>query len=72
MRFCLTALMIFALAACSSVSKEDKERAGLHMDMGTGLLAKGQYPQAMSELLKADALDPHNLMNPGKIFSWGA
>jgi Tfp pilus assembly protein PilF len=60
MRFCLTALMIFTLAACASVSKEDKERSALHMDLGTGLLAKGQYPQAMSELLKADSLDPHN------------
>lgn len=60
MKILIPSLLIFVLAGCSSVSKEDRERAGLHMDLGTGLLAKGQYPQAMSELLKADSLDPHN------------
>lgn len=60
MKIWMTSLFILALAGCMSVSKEDKDRAGLHMDLGTGLLAKGQYPQAMTELLKADQLDPHN------------
>lgn len=51
--------------ACASTPKADKERAKLHMEIGTGYLAQGAYPQAMTELLKAQALDPSNpqLMN---------
>ncbi len=48
------------LAGCSTVSKPDQERAGLHLKIGSGYLAQGQYPQAMSELLKAENLDPKN------------
>jgi tetratricopeptide (TPR) repeat protein len=49
------------MAACATgPSKADKERAKLHMQIGTGYLAQGQYPQAMAELLKAEQLDPRN------------
>lgn len=48
------------LAGCASTSKETRERAALHMQIGTGYLSKGLYPQALSELLRADQLDPGN------------
>jgi type IV pilus biogenesis/stability protein PilW len=51
---------ILMLSGCSTTSKEDRERASLYFKIGTGFLAKGQYPQAMSELLKAEQLDPKN------------
>lgn len=48
---------------CTTVtSKADKERAALHMQIGTGYLQQGSYPNAMSELLKAEQLDPSNPM----------
>lgn len=50
------------LVGCFSSSKRDHERANLHLQIGTGYLSQGQYPQAMSELLKAEALDPKDPM----------
>ncbi len=32
----------------------------LHLQIGTGFLAKGQYPSAMAELVVAEQLDPEN------------
>lgn len=63
MRF-LIALMVLTLCACKSVGnqKTDRERAILHLQIGTGYLTAGNYPQAMSELLKAEELDPKNPM----------
>lgn len=48
------------MTACTSPKKADKERAVLHMQMGTGYLQQGQYPQAMAELMKAEQLDSSN------------
>ena len=54
-------LATFMLAACSSTpSTQTRERAALHMQIGTGYLSKNMYPQAMSELLRAEQLDPKN------------
>ena len=53
-------IAIALLTQCTSVPKADRERASLHMKIGTGYLAQGQYPQAMSELLKAESLDHSN------------
>lgn len=51
----------FTLLGCASnSSKQNQERAALHMQIGTGFLAKGLYPQAMTELLRAEQLDPKN------------
>lgn len=58
----LCLLATFALSACTSATKQDRERAALHMQIGTGFLSKGQYPQAMSELLRAEQLDPSNAL----------
>lgn len=51
--------LLFCLG-CSSARKGDQDRALLHMQIGTGYLSQGQYPQAMSELLQAEKLDPEN------------
>ncbi len=53
-------MLLSLLTACASARKADKARAMLHMQMGTGYLQQGQYPQAMSELMKAEQLDPTN------------
>jgi type IV pilus assembly protein PilF len=51
-------LLLIVLTGCSSVNKDRRDRAALHMQIGTGYLSQGQYPQAMSELLHAEQLDP--------------
>lgn len=64
-------MLIGFCAACTTPQKADKDRAVLHMQMGTGYLQNGHYPQAMSELLKAEQLDPTNpqiLNNLGLAF----
>ncbi|MBX3020597.1 MAG: tetratricopeptide repeat protein [Bdellovibrionales bacterium] len=43
-----------------TASKRDQERAALHLQIGTGYLSAGQYPLAITELLKAEQLDPQN------------
>jgi len=48
------------LMGCASKTKETRERAALHMQIGTGYLSKGLYPQAMTELLRAEELDSTN------------
>lgn len=64
--------MALVLSSCASSStRENRERAALHMQIGTGYLSKGLYPQAMSELLKAEKMDPQNpfiLNNLGLAF----
>jgi type IV pilus assembly protein PilF len=52
------AIGFLALYGCASADKSDHERAILHMQIGTGYLAQGQYPQAINELTKAEQLDP--------------
>ena len=55
-------LVSATLLGCATSSKGDHERAMLHLQIGTGYLSSGQYPQAMAELLKAEELDPRNPM----------
>lgn len=57
MRFLILPVLIFSVAACTT-PRRDKERAALHLQIGTGYLLQGQNPQAMTELLKAEQLDP--------------
>lgn len=58
----IASILIFSLVdmGCVSTTKENQERAILHMKIGTGYLTQGQYPMAMAELLKAEQLDPDN------------
>ncbi len=50
---------VFAALGCSTFSK-DKETAELHLRIGTGHLSSGNYPQALSEFMAAEKLDPNN------------
>lgn len=60
MRFIIMLIAVLSVSGCRSASKENKERAALHLQIGTGYLAQGQNVQAMTELLKAEQLDPTN------------
>lgn len=55
-------LITLLFTACASVTEKDNERAELHLKIGTALLNQGQYPAALSELLKAEKLDSSNPM----------
>lgn len=71
MRRVICTILVLLLAGCATANKSDKERAFLHLKIGTAYLAQGQYPAAMSELLKAEGMDPHNpqiLNNLGLAF----
>ena len=60
MRILLLCLSLLVVIGCASADKPDHERAILHLQIGTGFLAKGQYPAAMSELSIAEQMDPDN------------
>ncbi len=49
-----------AVSCASKATRENSERAALHMQIANGYLSKGHYPQAMTELLRAEQLDPRN------------
>lgn len=53
-------LILFFLASCSSFQARDEETARLHLQLGTSQLSNENYPQALSELLIAESLDPEN------------
>ncbi len=55
----ILALTIF-LSACASTDSAKKHRAQLHLELGTSYLARGEYPAALAELLKAESLDSSN------------
>jgi type IV pilus assembly protein PilF len=49
------------LSSCSTLSSsKDKENAELYLKLGTSQLQDGAYPQALTSLLKAQALDDSN------------
>ncbi|MES3038603.1 MAG: tetratricopeptide repeat protein, partial [Bdellovibrionota bacterium] len=52
-------ISLLFLNGCASTSKS-KERAAIHLQLGTSLYESGNYPQAISELTKAEQLDPNN------------
>ena len=47
-------------SACATWGPVDTEKAELHLRMGTSLLENASYPQALSELLKAEQFDDSN------------
>lgn len=60
MRRIILIAVALTLSACASLSSEKKERAELHMRIGTGSFEAGDYPAALRELLEANRLDPDN------------
>lgn len=57
--FCLAGYLLL-FAACSSITTQEEETAKLHLQIGTSQLNGGNYPQALSELLLSESLDPEN------------
>jgi len=53
-------LILFSFIGCTSWVARNKNEALLHLQIGTGALQGGQYPQALSELLTAEQLDGDN------------
>lgn len=51
-------LTLLFMAGCAT--SKNKQLAELHLQIGTGHLTKGHYPEAISELLEAEKLDPKN------------
>lgn len=51
---------MLSLSACASFFDDSKERAELHMKIGTSHFENGNYPFALKELLEAEKLDPRN------------
>lgn len=45
---------------CAGKTEDDKKRALYHLQIGSGHLAKGNYPGALGEFLKAEELDKEN------------
>lgn len=71
MRIILILLISLLCAGCATSGKDNKERASLYLKIGTGHLAQGNYPQALTELLKAEQLDPDSaqvLNNLGLVY----
>jgi Tfp pilus assembly protein PilF len=58
-RSLLLSLILFA-TACASFRNENEEVAKLHLQIGTSQLNNGNYPQALSELLLAESLNPED------------
>ncbi len=52
----------FALVHCQSNDKNNEKMAYNHFRIGVNLLAKGQKPQALEQLLKAKELDPKSAL----------
>jgi Tfp pilus assembly protein PilF len=49
---------IFVSIGCSSLRSNDEELAKVHLQIGTSQLNSGSYPQALSELLLSESLNP--------------
>ena len=56
----LLTFSIFILTACATSSSQDAEKAELFLRMGSSQFENGNYPAALSDLLKAEELDPKN------------
>lgn len=52
--------MSLVLAACAGKSVNERQRAVYNLQIGSGHLAKGNYPGALAEFIKAHELDPDN------------
>ncbi len=53
--------LAISIAGCGT-STLKREQANLHLEIGTGHLIKGHFPQALHELQLAEELDPNNAM----------
>lgn len=51
---------LFILAACATTNASDSEKAELFLQMGSTQFGNGNYPAALTALLKAEELDSKN------------
>jgi type IV pilus assembly protein PilF len=58
--FLLLFSLVLGVVGCASISSEEEETAKLHLKIGTSHLNNDNYPQALTELLTAQELDPNN------------
>lgn len=56
-----TLMSALVFSGCGTMQK-NREEADFHLRIGTSHLIRGNYPQALSELLTAENLDPKNAM----------
>lgn len=71
MRKWILALCALTMLGCASRSAQDKQKAELHLRLGAAHIGNGNYPVALQELLKAEALDPKNPVthnNLGQVY----
>ena len=57
---CLVMTMLLISSCAFFPSQENKKRARLHLKIGTSYLARGDYPDALNQLLLAAKLDPRS------------
>lgn len=48
------------LTSCATKRGDEKQRAIYHLQIGTGHLTKGRFPEALAEMLEAEKLDATN------------
>ena len=60
MRQILLSIAIFAISGCATFSNESREKAELHLQIGTSHYEQGNYAFALKELLEGEKLDPQN------------
>ncbi|MDX9731916.1 MAG: tetratricopeptide repeat protein [Bdellovibrionales bacterium] len=54
-------LVLTTITGCSTATREEnKTKASLHVQIGTTLFSNKKYPEALSEFLQAEKLDPEN------------
>ncbi len=61
--------VVVSMMGCAST--QNREKADLYLRMGSSLIEEGNYPSALSALLKAQELDPENplvLNNLGQVY----
>lgn len=56
----LLTFSIFILVACATTRASDAEKAELFLQMGSTQFENGNYPGALTSMLKAEELDPKN------------
>lgn len=60
MKSLLIFTLFLGLCSCASLHSDDQQAAMLHAKIGSTHLMNGNYPEALTELLMAEKLDPKN------------
>jgi len=60
MRKWILAVCTLSMLGCATRGEQDKKKADLYLRLGTAQIESANYPAALSDLLKAEELDPKN------------